>query len=151
MLLSSLLLALILFMRFGPDIPAKRSLIELLVERPRIWLSKQERHDYLYLIIICVLLLAGGEVLVMIGPEAAMVYAADLALYFDVVAAVTVLTAVNRLKATVRLVGARLSTWRNRALHLCRIAPRERVSRKALTRADNDDEDSRGWQIQMAA
>ena len=151
MLLSCLILPLILFMRLGPNIPAKRSLIELLVDRPRIWLSKQERHDYIYLIIICGMLLAGGEVLLMMGPEFALMYAADLALYFDAVAAISVLTVVTRVKATVRLVGARLSTWRDRALHLCRLAPRERVSQKRPRPADNDDEDSRGWQVQLAA
>jgi hypothetical protein len=151
MLLSSLLLALILFMRFGPDIPARRTMIEVLVKRPRIWFSKQERHDYLYLIILCGMLLAGGQVLLAMGLEFAMVYAADLALYLDIVAATSVITAVTRVKATVRLVVARLSTWRERAFRLFRTAPRERLSRKRPERADNDDEDVRGWPVQMAA
>jgi hypothetical protein len=150
-MLLSLLLPLIFFMRFGPDIPAKRSLIELLVDRPRIWLSKQERHNYIYLIILCGMLLAGGQLLLMMGIEFAIVYAADLALYLDIVAATSVMAGVTRLKATIRLVRARLSVWLDHALHLRQTAPRERVSRKREKRADNDDEDSRGLPVQMAA
>ena len=152
MLLSSLVLALILFMRFGPDIPSRRNLNELLVDRPLLWLSKQERHDYLFLILVCVLLLGGGEILLMMGPEFVIGYAADLAIYLDIIAATYLISAVTYVKAVVKAVHTQLSGWRSSVMQLCR-APRERVARKRArpTCADNDDDHSRSPIFRLAA
>lgn len=153
MLLSTLILTLILLMRLGPDIPARRSLDELLVERPLHWLSKRQRHDVLFLIVISALLLGGGPILLMMGPEFVMVYAADLALYLDIIAASYLITAVTSVKAAAKAARVRLSGWFGRAVHLCRVAPRERVSRKRPrpTRAVNDDDHSRSPSLKLAA
>jgi hypothetical protein len=139
--LTGLLLALVLLMRFGPDIPFTRMLSMHLVERPLRWLSKHERHDYLYFIIITAMVIGGGEMILVLGPEFMMLYAADLALYLDVMAVSYLLAAVAKVKAAVLAVRTRLSAWGSRIVRPRRAAPRERASRKPASRADNDDED----------
>jgi len=141
-----------MFMRFGPDIPLKRMMNEQLVERPIFWLSKQQRHDFIYLIIICALLFGGGELLLMFGPEFMIGYAADLALYLDIVGASYLTIAVTNLKAAVQATRARLAGWHSLVFRLGRMVTCARAPRRhsGTNRADNDDDHSRPV-LQMAA
>ena len=85
MITYGLLLALALFMRFGPDIPFRRMLNRHLVERPVALLLAHKRYQYLTVIIAATMLLLGGELVLLFGPELMLAYAADVALYIDVV------------------------------------------------------------------
>ncbi len=145
MLISILLLTIILFIRFGPHIPLRRTLNEHLVESPVTWLSKKQPHDYIFLILVTILLLFGGELLLMFGPEVVIVYAADFAFYIEVLSATALTKAVITAKASIEALRARLVRLQSRALRICRMSPRERTTRRQQrnSRADNDDDDSR--------
>ncbi len=85
MMTWGILLVLALFMRFGPDIPFRRMLNQHVVERPIAFLMAHERHYLIFLVIAPVMLLMGGEIVLLLGPELMLAYAADVALYIDVV------------------------------------------------------------------
>ena len=69
MITYGILLALALFMRFGPDIPFRRMLNRHLVERPVALLLAHKRYQYLTVIIAATMLLLGGELVLLFGPE----------------------------------------------------------------------------------
>jgi hypothetical protein len=142
----AMFVALTLFMRFGPPIPFRKLLHEHLVERPLRWLLTKRRHDILYLLIVTAMLLGGGEVLLLMGPELALGFAADLALYVDVMAVSYLLAAVAGAKAALRAVRARVTEISRRAARLLRSKGRRRTSRvhRPPARADNDDDEHPG-------
>lgn len=143
LMLSSLLLATILLIRLAPDLPLARLLSEHLVKRPLLWLHKRERHDFLYFVIVTAMFLAGGEIIVIIGPDLLILYAADLALYLDALLFTYWAVVAVNVKIAVGAVRTRLSSWYSGVYRLFGAASRERSSRKRTTasRADNDDED----------
>jgi cobalamin biosynthesis protein CobD/CbiB len=134
-------LALLALMRFGPDIPLTRMLNEQLVARPLRWLDKRQRHDLLFAVILLGLAIGGGEMILIFGPEFAMVYAADVALYLDALFISYLMTTQLKVKAALRAVHAFAASQGHRVLRRFRATPREVVSRKpASDRSDNDNE-----------
>ena len=160
LLFPSLLLALILFLRFGPDIPFKRMLNKLFVEAPLDCLAKRGRHGLLYFIMVTAILIEGGKLLLMepeilvgmvmgsgdvifaMGPEFGMWYAAELVLYLDALAFSYLLSTISTVGDVLPVIRARFTTWRNRVLRLFKSGPRQRTSRRHApsARADNDDD-----------
>jgi len=137
------LLALALFMRFGPDIPFRRMLTRHLVERPIAFLVSHERHQYIFWLIATAMLLLGGEAILIFGPELILVYAADLALYVDVVVIAAASASWNRAHGVL----TRLRSGFGRTRKVRRGgngAARSKRSQRAparLTKANDDDSD----------
>ncbi|TIX50641.1 hypothetical protein [Alteraurantiacibacter aquimixticola] len=77
--------AITLVMWLAPQSPAAKALNEQLVARPLAALEKVERHHLLYAVFLGVLMLGGGEMLVIFGPEFIAAYAMEMAIYFDAV------------------------------------------------------------------
>ena len=81
----AMMLVVALFMRFGPDIQFQRMLNRHLAERPVEFLLSYKRYHYILLVIAPLMLLLGGEAILLFGPELMLAYAADIAIYVDVV------------------------------------------------------------------
>ncbi len=142
MMTYGILLALALFMRFGPDIPLRRMLNRHLVERPLQILLAKRRHQYLFIVIASVMLLVSGEALLLFGPELMLVYAADMALYIDVVVIAAASASWSRTQAAMARWCPRF--WLNRAdrRKAGSATPRARRNQRtpaALSKANDDD------------
>jgi len=137
--LYGLLLALILVMRLAPDSPAGRALNRQMVEEPMRHLAAFERHHLLMAVILIGMMIGGGELALVMGPEFVTAYALDLAIYFDAIMVGYVLAAAARAKSAWRAIPPR---WPRRA-RARRLAHRRRRSRVAAARRKspaNDDE-----------
>ena len=153
MMTYGILLALALFMRCGPDIPLRRSLNRHLVECPLDILLARKRHQYLFILIASVMLLISGEALLLFGPELMLVYAADLALYVDVVVIAAASASWGRTHAV-------LSRWRphfgRRQADKRKVGsatPRARRNQRTpaeLSKANDDDGDGPGAGFSVA-
>ncbi|MEL7721658.1 hypothetical protein AAG604_00160 [Citromicrobium bathyomarinum] len=144
MITYGLLLALALFMRFGPDIPFRRMLNRHLVERPVALLLAHKRYQYLTVIIAATMLLLGGELVLMFGPELMLAYAADIALYIDLVVVAAASTSWTRTRGmlarwTPRF-GRNLADRRKGSAATPR-AKRTQRAPAALSKANDDDND----------
>ena len=128
-----------------PDTRMARSLQTHLVEMPIARISRMSRTDLLYVVIVAVLFTAGLDLVAILGPDFALVYAADLALYVDFLMVAVLVAATTRLKITAQSIQAvALQLWR-RASRSARAKARQRESRTRTIakRADNDsDRDS---------
>lgn len=102
MVFSSVALLIILLLQFGPDVPVVRSLRRACVEVPAQRLAALERHQLLFAIFLVALTLAGGETIILFGPEFLFAYSLNLALYFDAVTAASFLAAVSALRQSAR-------------------------------------------------
>lgn len=136
-----LAIALVVLLRWFPDLPVSRLLHRHLVERPVAALLDLERVQVLKLLLLVGLLLMAGDLVMLLGSsEMLLLYAADLALYVD--ALITVYTA-----ATV----ARFRSVRTAILHPLRLMKgnrrRRSTSRAAARKPANDDSDSSGHRI----
>jgi len=138
-----------IFMRFGPDIPARRMLNHHLVERPLAAARGKKRHHLIFLCIAGALLLFGGDMLLMFGPDFMLAYAADLALYLDIIAVGATASAF----AAARMA---LGSWsRRRGINvrivpvLARRAARARRARRKSVAAKpvNDEEGGTAWSL----
>ena len=144
MITYGLLLALALFMRFGPDIPFRRMLNRHLVERPVALLLAHKRYQYLTVIIAATMLLLGGELVLLFGPELMLAYAADIALYIDLVVVAAASTSWTRTRGmltrwTPRF-GRNLADKRKGSAATLR-AKRTQRAPAALSKANDDDND----------
>ena len=153
MITYGLLLALALFMRFGPDIPFRRMLNRHLVERPVALLLAHKRYQYLTVIIAATMLLLGGELVLLFGPELMLAYAADIALYIDLVVVAAASTSWTRTRGmltrwTPRF-GRNLADKRKGSAATPR-AKRTQRAPAALTKA-NDDDNARPYAAFIAA
>ena len=156
-----ILLALALFMRFGPDIPFRRRLNRHLVERPLEILLARKRHQYLFILIASVMLLVSGEALLLFGPELMLVYAADLALYVDVVVIAAASASWSRTHAVLSRWRPRLGRRQADKRKVGGATPRSKRTQRtpaALSRANDDDGDGPGagfmapsWRYPLAA
>ncbi|MBU2588478.1 MAG: hypothetical protein KJ872_10230 [Alphaproteobacteria bacterium] len=140
-------IALLAFMRFGPDIPCNRFLNYHLAEKPISYILEHERHQYVFLLIAGAIFLLGGEIIIMFGPELILAYAADLALYLDIVVASALANSLTTARRT-------FDRWRDSSMFARAVAyvfkHRSVRSARALRtppKADcsNDDEDDRDW------
>lgn len=135
------LVLLALFMRFGPDVPFRRMLNRHLVERPIDLVLSHKRVQYLALVIGAVMLLIGGEWILLFGPELLLAYAADVALYVDVVVIAAASASWTRAHAV-------LTRWRprfgrNLADKRKRNTPRTKRTQRTpseLSKANDDDD-----------
>ena len=144
MITYGLLLALALFMRFGPDIPFRRMLNRHLVERPVALLLAHKRYQYLTVIIAATMLLLGGELVLLFGPELMLAYAADIALYIGLVVGAAASTSWTRTRGmltrwTPRF-GRNLADKRKGSAATPR-AKRTQRAPAALSKANDDDND----------
>jgi len=137
-----------------PDTRMARSLHAHLVEMPMARISRMSRTDLLYVVIVAVLFTAGLDVVAILGPDFALVYAADLALYVDFLMVAVLVAATTRLKVTAQSIQAiALQLWR-RASRSARAKARQRETRTrtVANRADNDsDSDSDAASFREAA
>jgi hypothetical protein len=171
LLLPGLLLALVVFVHSGPDIPLRRMLHERLVEAPAKWLLQCGRHSLPRAILLSALLIAcgallftapelllatlmgGADAMLVIGPEAALWYAADLTLYFDALAVSYLLATASKVRMVARVIHMSfVARFRNLA-RLFRSTPRQRTSRPHALRprADNDDDGEGRPRLLLAA
>ncbi len=139
-----ILLVLALFMRFGPDIPFRRMLNDHLVARPVAFLLSHERHQYIFMVVAPALLLLGGELVLLFGPELILAYAADMALYIDLVLVAAASASWRRTRAMIGHL--RHGFGRNRAALRKRTGatPRSRRTQRnapKVTAANDDDGD----------
>lgn len=145
MILSSVALLMILLLRYGPDVPAMRSLRKVLVEVPSQRLASVERHQLLFAIILVALTLGGGELMILFGPEFLFAYSLNLALYFDAVAAASCLAAVSAVRQSARYIRMKVQAGRIIIMRLgrrtCRVAKVRDVGQH--NQAANDDEPAR--------
>lgn len=140
-------IALLAFMRFGPDVPFKRLLNYHLAEKPISYLMNHERHHYVFLLVAGAMFLLGGEIVIALGPEFILAYAADLALYLDIVV-------LSALANSLSIARRAFDRWRDRSMFARAVAyvfsrhsVRSARAHRTPAKADpaNDDEDDRDW------
>ena len=141
MVISGIALALVLLLRFGPDSSFRRALRFCMVETPARWLSRIERHDLIFVVLVTAIILAGGELFLVFAPEFVMWYAANLAFYLDAVAISALLAAATIMRSAARHIRLHLSKWFKLAVPTFRPRSREVKTRRAASesRAENDD------------
>lgn len=137
------LLALALFMRFGPDIPFRRMLNTHLVARPVAFLLSHRRHQFIFMVIAPLMLLLGGEAILLFGPELMFAYAADIALYVDVVVVAAASASWNRAHGLVTRLRSGFGRTRKARRGGNGAARSKRTQRvpSRLTKADDNDSD----------
>ena len=133
-------LALVLVMRLAPQSSLARLLQRQLVETPLDKLSRLKGHHLLYAAILPLLLLGGGEVLVAAGSvDFIMVYAMDLAIYFDAILFVYAVAAYTVARNSLRYTRLRMHKGvRVRRLVAAR-RRRQRVTASVRPSANDDD------------
>lgn len=145
-----LALALTLLLRFGPDVPLLRAMRASLIEAPARLLAKIQRHQIIFLIIISVMMLTGGELLVLFGPELLGLFATNLALYLDAVAITALLSAATMARRVLQIIRLRLSGRRTLVAPRSRRALRE-VKTPVTTKEQLDDDEPAHWVLALAA
>jgi len=134
--LTGCLLFLLLIMLLLPASEAGQLLHLQLVERPLAWLAGCERHHLIYALIIGSILVGGGELMFLAGPELVTMWAMNLSIYFDAVIVTYALSA---------LVAARgLKSWAGqKVIRIVRPNARARRTRRSSgekpDKASNDD------------
>ena len=142
--ITGCLIFLLLIMLLLPHSVAGRLLHLQLVERPLAWLAGCKSHHLIYALIIGSIMLGGGELMFLAGPELVTMWAMNLSIYFDAVIVTYALSA---------LVAARgLKTWAGQKLRrIVRSKARARRTRRRSAekpdKASNDDDDGPRWKI----
>lgn len=142
MVIPCVALALILLLRFGPEVPFLRVLRVAMVETPARWLSQLERRQILAVIIIAAIILAGGELILFFAPEFVALLATNLGIYLDAMAVSALLGAATVARRAIRIIRVQLGGWRTfvrRTFHPAMREVRTRPSAAKLI-ADNDDD-----------
>lgn len=122
---------LIVALRCWGTLPAMRGLWRRLVEQPAAWLNGLDRRHLLFALLLLTVLVAGGELLAMLGPlDMGLVLLWDVASFVDAAIAVTVVAGGTRLGHAVRFLSTRLGIARRR----------ERRSRRTSGRAPANDD-----------
>ena len=85
-----LCVALFLVMRFAPLTPYGAWLNRCLVAEPLARLADMKRHRVIYVVLLAAMMIAGGEMILLLGPEVLATYA----VYLDAVLVTYALTAV---------------------------------------------------------
>ena len=145
------LLVLVLLMRFGPDTDGVRALRRTLVERPVALTLALDRQTLVAGLIMALLLLGGGELLILFGPEFLAWYATNLAIYADALAISALLAVRTRLRhVAVQIRASLASVWRVVTLRGRR--PRAIRPPKTTRRAPsgNDNDSDGGWMLAAA-
>ena len=138
----------VLIMKLWPKTPVARWLHGGLVELP---LELVGRTDRKYLILVG-LIMFGGQFVLILGPELAMIYAMNLSLYGEALIATTFASAVVRVRY-VCLKSKRLIASAGRVSSFIRTRPRPRRTRGVtLCRKTpaNDDDHVWVWSLRTA-
>lgn len=138
MVAGSLLMAMLIAKLF-PDTPIGRLLHLYLVELPLQLGSKIERKH----VILALILLVGGQAFILAAPlDLALIYAVDLALYIDALAAVSAAAALGWAKSAWAGLKAKVQQLA-RTLYGSAMRPRAKQGqRKPIDRyGSNDDDD----------
>lgn len=132
-------IGMILQLKFAPDSAMGRLLNRFLVENPIAMMSKFRPHHLLYVAILIPLMMAGGDIIAIMGPEVVATYALDLAIYFDAIAVTLALSA----GAGVRSGFALLANAGRRLLRRPEVSRKKRsqTTRPVDRTPSNDDDD----------
>ena len=151
-MLMGMLGVAILTMRLWPTTPSARWLHRVLVEAPLALAARGTRKD----LILIGLILFGGQIVMLLGPEAALIYLLDLSFYAEAVVATTVAATTARLgsgwQGLKRIAGG-LERGAGRPLRAGRPRPRARRTRGMPSRrnsACNDDDASGTGRLRAA-
>lgn len=131
----------IVVMRFFPDTVVGRFLRRYLVDKPMRLIDPLERIDLIRMVVVCVVLLAAGDLAAIFMPELIM-SATSISLMIDGALVSVTLAAVASVRAVPRVVRARLIAARQRRAARPRFTPRER-RRHRPSKPHNDDEQRR--------
>lgn len=103
-----MLIGSMIVMRVFPDLPIARQLHRWLVEAPAARLARLHPAQVIFVIIVGGVLLAGGEIILLMGgAEAAMALSWQLSLYLDAGAALAVASAIARVRPFLMLLKPR--------------------------------------------
>ena len=141
MVVVCIALALIILLRFGPDVPFLQVLRLATVEMPARWLPHLERHQIIAFIIIAAIILAGGRLILAFAPELVALFATNLGIYFDAMAISAMLGVATIVQRAARIIHVELGQRRFFVDRNFRRALREVRTRPVATKcaADNDD------------
>jgi hypothetical protein len=147
-MLTGILGLVLVVMKLWPRAPIGLWLHRLLVELPLELADHVDRRD----MILLGLILFGGQVVALLGPDLALVYAMDLSFYAEAVVATTMTAAAARLRYTWRGLTV-LKRVAARALSAGR--PRGRTRRTKAPPAHqsspcNDDDRAGAWLMRAA-
>lgn len=133
-MLTGLLLAMMVVVLRFPETALARWVQRMMIDAPRERLAKLERRHLIFVALMTLIVLAGGELLAMVGPfDMALVVLWDVSTYIDILLTGTLVATTARSGAGVRAVVARLRLQRRPRARRCRPA------RKALAPANDDD------------
>ena len=151
-LMGLILASCIFLMRCCPDTPTAARLHRYLAVEPVRWFMELRRKDVFYFLLIAGFAAAGGEVFAVLGPEVVLMYAADVALYLDLVIVSSLVAAASRFKVSLACVRESSSALRQRARRPFRRARRQRATRSARETLTPDNDDEESWRcIRLAA
>ena len=131
-------------MRLWPEIPIARWLHLVLVEAPLRLAAGLERRHLVFLILLLVVLAAGGEMLALAGPNIGVAIIWDVATYVDLAAAMMAAGALARTRPKYFLLRARISSL------VRRIAGHRRQRRARRLSKPPAGRDSDGWAARPA-
>jgi len=141
----------IFLMRWCPDTPMAKALFRHLAVEPVRWFLGRKRSDLFYFLLLTGFAIGGGEVFAVVGPEAVLMYTADLAVYMDLVVFSSLAVVGSRLRGACHALRGYSQSIEARVRRTIRRTGREVTTRRKGTAvsSDNDDEDS--WQGHLQA
>lgn len=133
-------LVLIMVLRLAPHAPAARLLRDWLVTEPLAKLGQLKSHHLLFAVILPLMLVGGMELLIAAGSvDFLMVYALDLAIYFDAMLVAYALAAFAVARNSLRYTRLRLGGGRAARRVTAARRRRSRQARRTLPSANDDD------------
>lgn len=132
------LLVAMLVMLLVPDSPTGKLFHRHLVERPLERVANLKRHHLILVVLMAGIMISGGEIMALAGPEFIAAYAVDMALYLDLVIVSYAVVAVRRAKAAI----AYLHGGMCRLLRRPEAGRRKRIIRKKGTSGSANDDDA---------
>ncbi len=139
-LLAAMLFAALLLLRFAPDTSLARWVHIFAVELPAKKILALRRRDLIFLILVAGLMIAGAEVIAVLGSsELMLAYATDLSIYFDTVLAAYAIAIASRFgqrKSTVLALGRNIRMTRGGRSS----GRRKRIQKSSPQSAENDDD-----------
>ncbi|HTU10708.1 MAG TPA: hypothetical protein VMG08_07385 [Allosphingosinicella sp.] len=149
MIFAGFALAVLLVMKWLPDLPVSRTLHHLLVEAPLALLARFDRRHVIFVGVIAALSFTGMEMIMLFGSaEMFMLYAWDVTLVVDALIATWTLSTVARGKAAWRAFAGLVAAPFRKLARPRTTRTRPEASRKA---ANDADEDGGAWAYARAA
>ena len=131
-----LCVALMLVMRFAPLTPYGAWLNRRLVAEPLARLADMKRHRVIYVLLLAAMMIAGGEMIVLLGPEVVATYA----VYLDAVLVTYALTAVAMARNSLRYTRLRVRKGGRVRRLLAARRRRQRPAERVRPSANDDDD-----------